>query len=146
MAFKVLALITLLSLLTACREEQRSLPIVDAAGSGLQATSQNPSNSDTPSPMRVPRFDMRRIAKEIYEHAPPQYCYSFVLRRPRGQRASAVQARLEQTDRMTAAFEPDLLTVDLIGDHPNQLPLVVPALCPAPTYLPPPYPAPYHTL
>jgi hypothetical protein len=135
MAFKVLALITLLSLLTACREEQRSLPIVDAAGSGLQATSQNPSNSDTPSPMRAPRFDMRRIANEIYEHAPPQYCYSFVLRRPRSQRASAVQARLEQADRMTAAFEPDLLTVDLIGDHANVLSLEVPVVWPAQSYV-----------
>src|SRR5258708_36056674 len=135
MAFNVLAFITLFSLLTACREEQRSLPIVDAACSGLQATSQNPSNSDTPSRMGVPRFDMRRVAKEIYEHAPPQYCYSFVLRRPRGQRCSAVQARLEQADRMTAAFEPDLLTVDLIGDHANVLSLEVPVVWPAQSYL-----------
>jgi hypothetical protein len=135
MAFKVLALITLLSLLTACREEQRSLPIVDAAGSGLQATSRNPSNSDTPRPMRQARFDMRRIANEIYEHAPPQYCYSFILRRPRSQRASAVQARLEQADRMTAAFEPYLLTVDLIGDHANVLSLEIPVVWPAQSYV-----------
>jgi hypothetical protein len=135
MAFKVLALITLLSLLRACREEQHSLPIIDAAGSGLQATSQKSSNSDTPSPMREPRFDMRRITNEIYEHAPPQYCYSFILRRPRSQRASAVQARLEQADRMTAAFEPDLLTVDLIGDHANVLSLEFPVVWPAQSYV-----------
>src|SRR5260370_3822237 len=137
MAFKVLAVITLLSLSTACREEQSSLAIVAAAGSGLQVTSQNQSNSGTPSPMRAPRFDMRRIANEIYEHAPPQYCYSYVLRRPRSQRASAVQARLEQADRMTAAFEPDLLTVDLIGDHANVLSLEVPVFWPAQSYVRP---------
>jgi hypothetical protein len=135
MAFKVLALITLLSFLSACREEQRSLPIVDAAGSGLQATSQNPSNSYTPNPVREARFDMRRITNEIYEHAPPQYCYSFILRRPRSQRASAVQARLEQADRMTAAFDPDLLSVDLIGDHANVLSLEIPVVWPAQAYV-----------
>jgi hypothetical protein len=135
MAFKVLALITLLSLLRACREERHSLPIIDAAGSGLQATNQNPSNSDTPSPMRELRFDVRRIANEIYEQAPPQYCYSFILRRPRSQRASAVQARLEQADRMTAAFEPDLLTVDLIGDHANVLSLEFPVVWPDQSYV-----------
>ena len=135
MAFKVLALIILLSLLGACREEQHSLPIVDAASSGLQAASQNPSTSATPSPLGEPRFDMRRIANEVYEHAPPQYCYSFILRRPRSQRASAVQARLEQADRMTAAFEPDLLTVDLLGDHANILSLEIPVIWPAQSYV-----------
>jgi hypothetical protein len=32
---------------------------------------------------------------------------------------------LEQADRMTLAFDPDLLTVDLIGEHANVLSLVV---------------------
>jgi hypothetical protein len=48
-----------------------------------------------------------------------RYCYSFIPRRSRDQRASAVQARLEHADRMTAAFDPDLLTVDPIVDHAN---------------------------
>jgi hypothetical protein len=85
--------------------------------------------------MREPRFDMRRITNEIYEHAPPQYCYSFILRRPRSQRAGAVQARLEQADRMAAAFDPDLLTVDLIGDHANVLSLEIPVVWPAQSYV-----------
>jgi hypothetical protein len=78
--------------------------------------------------MQKPRIDMRRITNEIYEDTPPQYCYSFIPRRPRDQRASAVQASLEQADRMTAAFDPDLLTVDLIGDHANILSLELPVV------------------
>ena len=66
---------------------------------------------------------MQRITNELYKNAPPQYCYSLIRKRPREQRTTAVQARLEQADRMTAAFEPDLLTIDLIGDHANILSL-----------------------
>jgi hypothetical protein len=73
---------------------------------------------------------MRRIILELYKGAPPQYCYSFIRKRPREQRADAVQARLAQADRMTAAFEPDLLTVDLTGDHANILSLEFPVAWP----------------
>jgi hypothetical protein len=135
MAFKGVAIITLLSMLTACREEQRSLSIIHAASSSMEATSQKRSNSDTPGSLQEPRIDMRRVTDEIYENAPPQYCYSFILKRPREQRASAVQARLEQADRMTAAFDPDLLTVDLIGDHANVLSLEFPVVWPAQSYV-----------
>jgi hypothetical protein len=135
MVFKGLAIITLLSMLTACKEEQRSLSIIHAASSSMEATSQKPSNSDTPGSLQEPRIDMRRVTDEIYENAPPQYCYSFILKRPREQRASAVQARLEQADRMTAAFDPDLLTVDLIGDHANVLSLEFPVDWPAQSYV-----------
>jgi hypothetical protein len=82
--------------------------------------------------MQKPRIDMRRITNEIYQTTPPQYCYS---QRPRDQRSSAVQARLEQADRMTAAFEPALLTVDLIGDHANILPLEFPVVWPAESFV-----------
>src|ERR1700733_14104371 len=107
MEFRRLPIIILPSMLTACREEQRSLSIIHAASSSMQATSQEPPVM--PGPSQKPRIDMRRITDEIYKNAPPQYCYSFILKRPRNQRANAVQARLEQADRMTAAFEPDLL-------------------------------------
>jgi hypothetical protein len=134
MVFKGLAIITLLSMLTACRE-QRSLSIIHAASPSMQATSQKPSNSHTPRPLQKRRIDLRRVTDEIYENAPPQYCYSFILKRPREQRATAVQARLEQADRMTAAFDPDLLTVDLIGDHANVLSLEFPVVWPAQSYV-----------
>jgi hypothetical protein len=129
MVVKVAVIITLLTL-TACREEQRSLPIVDAASTSLQAISYKQSTPDIHGPMRKSGIDMQRITKELYKDAPPQYCYSFIRRRPRDQRATAVQARLAQADRMTAAFEPDLLTVDLIGDHANILSLEFPVAWP----------------
>jgi hypothetical protein len=135
MVFKGLAIITLLSMLVACRKEQRSLSIIHAASFSMQVTSQKPSNPDTPGPSREPRIDMRRITDEIHENAPPQYCYSLILKRPRDQRATAVQARLEQADRMTAAFDPDLLTIDLIGDHANVLSLEFPVVWPAQSYV-----------
>jgi hypothetical protein len=135
MALKGLATIALLSMLTACREGQRSPSIIHAAGSSMQATSQQSSNFDNPAPLQEPRIDTRHVTDEIYENAPPQYCYSFILKRPRGQRASAVQARLEQADRMTAAFDPDLLTVDLIGDHANVLSLEFAVVWPAESYV-----------
>jgi hypothetical protein len=133
MVFKGLAIITLLSMLTACREEQRSLSIIHAASSSMQAMGQKPPV--TPGPLQTPRIDMPRITDEIYKNAPPQYCYFFILKRPRDQRANAVQARLEQADRMTAAFEPDLLSVDLIGDHANVLSLEFPVVWPAQSYV-----------
>jgi hypothetical protein len=135
MVFKGFAIVTLLSMLTACREEQRSLSIIHAASSPMEATSQKRSNSDTSGSLQEPRIDMRRVTDEIYENAPPQYCYSFILKRPREQRASAVQARLEQADRMTAAFDPDLLTVDLIGNHANVLSLEFSVVWPAQSYV-----------
>jgi hypothetical protein len=133
MVFKGLATIILLSMLTACGEEQRTLSIIHGASSPMQAIGQKPPV--TPSPLQKPRIDMRRITDEIYKNAPPQYCYLFILKRPRDQRANAVQARLEQADRMTAEFEPDLLTVDLIGDHANVLSLEFPVVWPAQSYV-----------
>jgi hypothetical protein len=46
-----------------------------------------------------------------------------------------VQARIEPADRMTAAFEPDLLTVDLIGNHANVCRLEFPVVWPAQSYV-----------
>jgi hypothetical protein len=125
MVLRAAVIITLLTL-TACREEQPALPIVRAASASLQAISYKRSPADVHGPMHKSGIDMQRITNELYKNAPPQHCYSFIRKRPREQRASAVQARLEQGDRMTAAFEPDLLTVDLIGDHANILSLEFP--------------------
>jgi hypothetical protein len=122
MVFKVVAIITLLTL-TACREKQRTLPIVHAASASLETIAYKQSPPDMDGTMHNPGIDMRRITNELYKNFPPQYCYSFIRKRPREQRADAVQARLAQADRMTAAFEPDLLTVDLTGDHANILSL-----------------------
>jgi hypothetical protein len=133
MVFKGLAIIILLSMLTACREEQHSLSILHAASSSMQATGHKPLV--TPGPFQKPRLDMPRITDDTYKNAPPQYCYFFILKRPRDQRANAVQARLEQADRMTAAFDPDLLKVDLIGDHANVLSLEFPVVWPAQSYV-----------
>jgi hypothetical protein len=46
-----------------------------------------------------------------------------------------VQARLEQSDRMTAAFDPDVMTVDLVGDHANILSLEFPVAWPDRSYV-----------
>lgn len=129
MVFKAAVMITLLTL-TACREGQPALPIIHAASASLQAISYKRSPADIRGPMHKSGIDIQRITEELYKNAPPQYCYSFTSRRPREQRASAVQARLEQTDRMVAAFEPDFLTVDLIGDHANILSLEFPVAWP----------------
>jgi hypothetical protein len=59
-----------------------------------------------------------------------QSCYAFMRRRPRSQQAEAVQARLRHADRMTAAFDPDLLTVDVLGDHANILSVEFPVVWP----------------
>jgi hypothetical protein len=129
MVLRAAVMITLLTL-TACREEQPTLPTVHAASVPLQATGQKQSSPGFYGPLHKPGIDMRQITDELYKNAPPQYCYSFTRRRPSDQRASAVQARLEQADRMVAAFEPDFLTVDLIGDHANVLSLVFPVAWP----------------
>jgi hypothetical protein len=134
MVLKVVVIVTLL-MLTACREEQRSLPTIHAASISLQATGQKQSLHDTRSLMQEPGIDTRRITGEIYRNTPPQYCYSFMRNRPKEQRATAVQARLAQADRMTAAFEPDVMTVDLIGDHANILSLEFSVNWPAESYV-----------
>jgi hypothetical protein len=133
MGIKVLALITL-AVFTIRPDGPRSF-VIHSANAPIQAASRKPSSIDIPTPMHNPGIDMQRITNELYKNAPPQYCYSFIRKRPREQRADAVQARLAQADRMTAAFEPDLLTVDLIGDHANILSLEFSANWPAESYV-----------
>ena len=119
MAGRSLLLIALVLLLSGCREEQLSLPVTHAATSDaprLPVSSTEPADnsSDATSP---------RIETDAS-------CYSFILLRPRVQRAAAVQARLKQADKMAAGFDPRVVSVDLTGDHANILVLQFPVSWP----------------
>ena len=111
MACKFVAITTLLLLLTACRQEQLSLPVAHAAVEPASVLQQTPA--------------------EIYQPAPSENCYSYILMRPRDQRATAVQARLKKADQLVAAFDPRKVRVDLLGDHANILSLQFPVVWPA---------------
>jgi hypothetical protein len=112
-------------MLTACGESQPSLPVIHAAVSMPQTT--HPSKARIPDPQH---FFQSFTMDEIDKRVPKQLCYPFIQKRPRSQRADAVQVRLQQADRMTAAFDANLLTVDLIGDHANILSLEFPFVWP----------------
>ena len=117
MTGKLLVLTTLLLLLTACRQEQLSLPIAHAAGA-----EEFPSHSHA---------DVRRTSAGILEPMVSESCYSYMLQRPRNQRATAVQARLKKADQLAAAFDTTKVAVDLLGDHANILSLQFPVVWPA---------------
>jgi hypothetical protein len=128
MARKTIALTFLLFLLTACHEGQRSLPVIHAAISETQTGGQSKADvaDSQQHPLPIVSFTMDEMEKRV----PKQLCYPLIHERPRSQRADAVQARLQQADRMTAAFDSNLLTVDLIGDHANILSLEFPVVGP----------------
>jgi hypothetical protein len=119
MAGRTVALLTaLLWMLTACRQNELSLPITHAAVSQPQsaaalAPAQNPPHFETGP-------------------EPGASCYSFILLRPKDQRATAVQARLKQVDAMVSALDSRTVTVDLVGDHANILSLQFRVRWPAP--------------
>jgi hypothetical protein len=69
MVLKVAAIMTLLTL-TACREEQRTLPIVHAASISLQTTGQKQSATGIRGPMHKSEIDMQRITNELYKECP----------------------------------------------------------------------------
>lgn len=116
MAGRTLALTALLWMLTACRQEQLSLPVTHAAVSQPQ-----PPAAIAPPPQPS------QAGPE-----PGSSCYSFTLLRPKDQRAIAVQARLKQADVMMAALDSRVISVDLVGDHANILSLQFPVRWPAP--------------
>jgi hypothetical protein len=118
MAGRTVALTALLWMLTACRQDQLSLPITHAAVSQPQF-----ATAIAPAPDPLP-----------FEPAPEPgaSCYSFILLRPKDQRATAVQARLKQVDAMVAALDSRTISVDLVGDHANILSLQFPVRWPAP--------------
>jgi hypothetical protein len=103
-------------MLTACRQEELSLPVTHAAVSP-------PRSATVIAPPSQP---------SAVEPQPGSSCYSFTLLRPKDQRAIAVQARLKQADAMVAALDSRFITVDLVGDHANILRLQFPARWPAP--------------
>jgi hypothetical protein len=124
MESKFFALAGLLFLLTGCGQQQFSLPITHAAVSPAAAET-------SPIAELPPRAPMDRATELIDESAPTQTCYSYVLQRPKEQRADAVQARLRKTDQMVAAFRDRIVRVDLLGDHANILSLQFPVVWPA---------------
>jgi hypothetical protein len=110
MAGKLLILAPALFLLTACQHEELSLPVTHAAT--VNATTPTPVNNEAP-----------KLKTD-------ESCYSFTLLRPKDQRATAVQARLRQADKMAAGFDPHVVSVDLVGDHANILALQFPVKWP----------------
>jgi hypothetical protein len=119
MESKFLALTSLLFLLTGCGEQQLALPVTHAAVS--PSAQELPPAAELPPPQ-----ELQAATAVIYEPAPRETCYSYMRRRPKSQRATAVQARLRKTDQMTAAFGSRIVTVDLLGDHANILSLQFP--------------------
>jgi hypothetical protein len=113
---RTLALTAVLWMLTACRQEQLSLPVTHAA----VAQPQSPIAT-------VPPPQPSQAGPE-----PGSSCYSFTLLRPKDQRAVAVQARLKQADVMMAALDSRVIRVNLVGDHANILSLQFPVRWPAP--------------
>ena len=113
---RTLALTALLWMLTACRQEQLSLPVTHAAVAQLQSPV---STAPPPQPSQA-------------GPEPGSSCYSFTLLRPKDQRAVAVQARLKQADVMMAALDSRVIRVNLVGDHANILSLQFPVRWPAP--------------
>jgi hypothetical protein len=119
MTGRLLALTPFLFLLTSCQQEQLSLPVTHAA-----------------STQEVRSGIQRSRAEPVDQPSPIENCYAYILLRPRGQRAMAVQARLEKADLMRAAFGSRAVTVDLVGDHANILSLQFPVVWPyQPSYL-----------
>ena len=112
MAGKSLALTTLLFMLTACRQQPLSLPVTHAA---MSQESDPAAHRSTP---------------EVYQPPPSQSCYSYILLRPKDQRAIAVQARLRKADQLAAAFGARKVAVDVLGDHANVLSLTFPVIWP----------------
>jgi hypothetical protein len=131
MAGRGFALIVLLSLSTACRQEQLSLPVAHAAGTQAPSGGDSLANADSVLPGPSSRAAMQPATVESYESLPSDSCYAFMLRRPKDQRATAVQARLKRFDQMAAALDSRTFRVDLVGDHANILSLQFPIVWPA---------------
>ena len=112
MAGRLLVLTPFLFLLTSCQQEQLSLPITHAAST------------------QEDRSEIRRTLEQVDQSPPSENCYSYILLRPRDQRATAVQARLKKADQMAAAFGSQNVRVDLVGDHVNILSLEFPGVWP----------------
>ena len=128
-----------LLLLTACGRDQLSLPVAQAASSPAQVATEAqaisypvPSHAQVDKPLLAKTMaELEHTTQDMYRTLPSQNCYAFMLHRPRAQRALAVQARLQQADRMSAALDSEIFSVDLMGDHANVLSLEFPLKPPA---------------
>jgi hypothetical protein len=128
MASKIIVFTSLLVILTVCRPNQYLVPPGNAAtGTTIKLPDENSSELKVAGSGLHSRPESGSVSDQIHRPAREKSCYDFLRLRPREQRERAVQARLKQADRMTAAFEP-LLTVDLLGDHANILYLQFPAI------------------
>jgi hypothetical protein len=152
---KVAPLIVLLPylLLTGCGREQLSLPVAQAATTHAPDPEESASAEAPPlSPTReessiaaaraaeaqleaelsAPEAAGRdQSADNLHRTLPGQSCYASVLHQSRAQRDEAVQARLQQADRMSAALDSETFNVELVGDHANVLSLEFPTRWPA---------------
>lgn len=143
MPARLLVLAPLLLLLTACRQEQLFPVVAHAAGSEEFHTPLQNAPAIQPAHLaQTPTFDQapparhrsRRAARRIHYPGFHDSCYSYILLRPKGQRATAVQARLSKADAIEAAFGAQTVDVDLIGDHANIMALQFPVVWPADSY------------
>jgi hypothetical protein len=119
MAAKIILVTILLMVVTAFHHDPPSVDKTLSVHSLPIATElTSPSNSA-----------LENLTEEI-DKPVEQSCYAYMRRRPASQRADAVQARLRHADRMTSSFDPNLLTVDVLGDHANILSLEFPVVWP----------------
>jgi hypothetical protein len=128
MAGRIILVTTLLVLLTSFPQDP---PLHKTNAAARVAINAETNSLDSPiinfEPQ--PSSAIQAIPEEV-GRAVGEPCYAFMRRRPAGQRAEAVQARLRHADRMTTAFDPNLLTVDILGDHANILSLEFPMVWP----------------
>jgi hypothetical protein len=133
---KLLMLAPLL-LLTACRQEQL-LPVAHAAGQEEFRSSVQQAHT----PHQVLAVDSATLTGQPSLHAARKSqrfglhdsCYAYMMQRPKTQRATAVQARLNKADAIEAAFSAQTMDVDLVGDHANVLAMQFPVIWPNNTY------------
>jgi hypothetical protein len=129
MAARIIVVATVLVVLTIFHQDPSAQHKINAASRHAINTETNASRLTAVEPEPLSGSAWQGLTEEI-ERPVEQSCYAFMRRRPPSQRADAVQARLRHVDRMTTAFDPNLLTVDILGDHANILSLEVPVVWP----------------
>jgi hypothetical protein len=129
MAARIIVVATVLVALTIFHQDPPVRHKINAAARLAIDTETNASRLATVDPESLPSSAFQGLTEEI-DKPVEQSCFAFMRRRPPNQRAEAVQARLRHVDRMTTAFDPNLLTVDILGDHANILSLEVPVVWP----------------
>jgi hypothetical protein len=129
MAGRIIVVAALLVILTTFHQDPPAPHRIHAATRLAIDTEMNSSALEAVRPEPQLNSALQDITAE-FDKPIAQSCSAFMLRRPASQRADAVQARLRHADRMTSAFDPNLLTVDILGDHANILSLEFPVVWP----------------